>query len=92
MLFMCSQIMAQSTWYFPMLSKQDLVRQSSDILKQTLEEMKSQDMTKACVQATWEGLSPSISGYGGKKVSYDLSPLDFTNFNILGFEKAWKKG
>lgn len=85
-------IMGQSTWYFPMMSKQDLVRQSSDILKKKLEEVKSQDLTKACVQAVWEGLTPVISGFGGKKVSYELSPLDFTNFNILGYEKAWKKG
>ncbi|ODN04121.1 hypothetical protein Ocin01_02565 [Orchesella cincta] len=85
-------IMAQSAWYFPLLSKEDLIRQSSDILKQKLDEVKTQDLTNACFQATWEGLTPIITGFGGKKVSYDLSPLDFTNFNILGYEKAWKKG
>ncbi|CAL8118300.1 unnamed protein product [Orchesella dallaii] len=86
-------IMGQKVWYFPLLSKQDLVRQSSDILKKKLEEVSgTQDLTKACVQARWEGMTPVITGFGGKKVSYDLNPLDWSNFNILGYEKAWKRG
>lgn len=82
-----------------MMSKQDLLRQSSDILEKTLEEISSpssndlEDInSKACIQATWEGLSALITGFNGKRTSYNLSPLDYLNFNILGYEKAWEKG
>ncbi len=91
--------MGRSTWYFSMMSKQDLLRQSSDILEETLEEISSpssnslEDInSKACIQATWEGLNAVINGFNGKRTSYTLSPLDYLNFNILGYEKAWEKG
>jgi len=87
-------VMGHSRWYFPMLSKQDLLRQSSDILKKPLEEVaKENDLnTKACFKATWEGLSPNIRGFNGQRTTYTLSPSDWTNFNILTFEKSWDAG
>lgn len=94
------QVMGHDKWYFPMMSKQDLLRQSSDILGQPLDKIthefdQAQDLSfhkKACIQAIWEGLSPIIMGHGGKRTTYNLSPTDWTNFNILGYEKSWFGG
>jgi len=87
-------VMGHSQWYFSMFSKQGLLRQSSDILEQSLEEVgKEKELnTKACIRATWDGLSPIVKGFNGKRTTYSLTPNDWTNFNILSFEKSWDAG
>jgi hypothetical protein len=87
-------VMGHRGWYFPMLNKQDLLRQSSDILEQPLEQVVEEKelSSKACLKATWDGLSPIIKGFSGKRTTYTLSPSDWTNFNILTYEKSWEQG
>jgi len=82
-------VFSNSRWYFTMMSKLDLYRTASDTFKKSVTEISENEVKTPCLYADWEGFSPSIIGFKGKKLEYEINP-GFDNTFTFGAE--WRNG
>jgi hypothetical protein len=60
-----------------------------DTLQKPVSDISEEEVALACTRVTWEGLTPRISGFGGKELVYDFTP----NFdNTFTYAASWREG
>jgi hypothetical protein len=82
-------VFSNGRWYFNLMSKLELYRTAWDILQKDPKELSNEDVETPCLYADWEGMSPTIIGFDGKRLEYDVTP-GFDNSFTFGAD--WRDG